>query len=391
MSIERAAFWLKKIVALPAPDAPVRILNVCGGHERAIAHAGLRTAIPSWLKLIPGPGCPICVCPESDISLAIRIAFEPDTIIVSFGDMLRVPVSQPDNFSALNYSGKEISSISSLNHAKAVGADIRPIASPMDALRIAKQNPHKHTVFFAAGFETTMAPVAALALQHLNALLPANLSFLISGRRTWPIVKMLLSEKGEASIDGIVAPGHVATIMGADEWQFIPREFGLPAAIAGFSAEGILHACFSILYQQQQHRYCVDNCYPAAVNPEGNLTAQSVLDQCFSVEQALWRGIGMVEQSGFRLKPSFSGIDARVRFNALSDSNQSSDQSSNQYSDQCNKRECRCADIVMARRTPNQCRLFNKSCNPQHPFGPCMVSEEGACQIWWQTGAIHNP
>ena len=207
--------WLERIHGLPL-DATVRVMNVCGGHERSISMAGLRGALPKQVELIPGPGCPVCVCPEEDIYSAIQIALNEDVILVAFGDMLRVPVNAPKKDPR------------SLEQAKAAGADIRPIASPADAVRIARAHPGRRVVFFAAGFETTTAPVAAMADEGM----PDNLLLLMSGRLTWPAVAMLL-DSGSPGFDCLIAPGHVATIMGPEEWQFVVDKHGLPAVPRG--------------------------------------------------------------------------------------------------------------------------------------------------------------
>ena len=195
--------WLAKIRALPL-QRRVRIMNVCGGHERSITMAGLRSVLPKSVELIAGPGCPVCVCPEEDVYQAIQLALHAGVILVAFGDMLRVPVNVPKG------------EVRSLEQAKAGGADVRPIASPREAVKIAQENPGREVVFFAAGFETTTAPVAAMLLEGV----PDNLLLLLSGRLTWPAVSMLL-DSGEAGFDALVAPGHVATVMGPEEWTFV--------------------------------------------------------------------------------------------------------------------------------------------------------------------------
>ena len=195
--------WLQRIRRL-ALSGPVKIMNVCGGHERSIAQAGLRSLLPEGVELIPGPGCPVCVCPEEDVYAAIRIALDHDVVLATFGDMLRVPANV----------GK--GEIRSLEQAKAAGADVRPIASPLEAVAIADAEPGRTVVFFAAGFETTMAPVAAMVSERL----PKNLLLLLSGRRTWPAVAMLLAS-GPPGFDALIAPGHVSTVMGPEEWDFV--------------------------------------------------------------------------------------------------------------------------------------------------------------------------
>ncbi len=366
--------WLDRIKRFTAPQTPFNLLNVCGGHERSISQAGLRSILPDWLKLIPGPGCPVCVCPEADIALAMTIALKEPVTLLAFGDMLRVPV----NSAAL--AGLLPKHIRSLENAKAEGADIRPIASPLDVKAIAKQSPNKKIVFFAAGFETTMAPVAALISETFQGSLPNNISFLISGRRTWPAVKQLLDDPRSAPIHGMVAPGHVATVMGAKEWQFIPRDYQLPCAIAGFHSESLLEAFYSVLQQTEIKSPALQNCYPQAVETEGNKLAQQILKQCFRVCEARWRGIGTIEQSGYRLAPELQAVDAHQQFSEHTQAIQDA------FSRDDMPKSCRCADVVMARLLPDQCPLYGKSCVPREPVGPCMVSDEGACRIWWNAG-----
>ncbi|MBT8041353.1 MAG: hydrogenase formation protein HypD, partial [Gammaproteobacteria bacterium] len=222
--------WLARIRALPLPGT-IRVMNVCGGHERSITMAGLRGALPDQVELIPGPGCPVCVCPEEDLYAAIQLARRQDVIVAAFGDMLRVPCNAPK------------SEPRSLEQARAAGGDVRPLSSPEEVLPIARDNPGHEVVFFAAGFETTVAPVAALVAQGLEADLPSNLSILLSGRLTWPAVAMLL-DSGTPGFDALIAPGHVSTVMGPEEWEFVVDRHNIPAAIAGFRPDTMLAAMY---------------------------------------------------------------------------------------------------------------------------------------------------
>ena len=244
--------WLENIRALPLTRR-VRIMNVCGGHERSITMAGLRGALPQNVELIPGPGCPVCVCPEEDVYHAIQLALHAGVILVAFGDMLRVPVNVPK------------SEPRSLEQAKASGADIRPISSPQEAVRIARENPERQVVFFVAGFETTTAPVAAMLLEGI----PDNLFLLLSCRLTWPAVAMLL-ESEKPGFDALIAPGHVATVMGPEEWAFVVEQHAIPAAVAGFAPVSLLAAIYSVLRQLLEDECFLDNCYPEVVRPGGN-------------------------------------------------------------------------------------------------------------------------
>ena len=360
MTTLSAKDWLARIRALPLPDK-VRIMNVCGGHERAITMAGLRGALPAQIELIPGPGCPVCICPEEDVYQAIRLALDEDLILAAFGDMLRVPV---------NVAKGEIRS---LDQAHAAGADVRPVASPVEVLRIALDNPDRQVVFFAAGFETTTAPVAALLAQGI----PENLSLLLSGRLTWPAVSMLL-DSDDCRFDALVAPGHVATVMGPEEWRFVAQRHRMPTAVAGFTPESLLAAFYSVLRQRLDERPFLDNCYPELVRPGGNPTARAQLGEVMQVVDANWRGIGVIPGSGFALQPAFEAHDARRRFP--------------EHNDPARRRVgemppgCDCARVVLGRIYPDQCRLYGSGCTPRNPVGPCMVSDEGACRIWWSGG-----
>lgn len=349
--------WLQQIRALPLPEK-VRIMNVCGGHERSITHAGLRSALPGNIELIPGPGCPVCVCPEEDVFEAIQIALNEDVILVAFGDMLRVPV---------NVKKREARS---LEQARARGADIRPVASPTEVVQIARDHPDRNVVFFAAGFETTTAPVAAMLAEGA----PENLLLLLSGRLTWPAVAMLLDSE-DPGFDCLVAPGHVATVMGSEEWRFVVEQHRLPAAVAGFNNESLLAAFYSTLRQMLECKPFLDNCYPELVSEQGNRHAKQHLYQVMEVTDANWRGIGTIPQSGFGLRTAYQQHDARRKYTG--------------YQDDARKRAgemppgCDCARVVLGKIYPTECKLYGAACTPRNPIGPCMVSDEGACRIWW--------
>ncbi|KPK37340.1 MAG: hydrogenase assembly protein HupF [Gammaproteobacteria bacterium SG8_47] len=356
-----ARTWLQRIQRLPLPER-VRIMNVCGGHERAITMSGLRGALPPQVELIPGPGCPVCICPEEDIYEAIQLALNEEVTLVAFGDMLRVPV---------NVSKREIRS---LEHAKAAGADIRPIASPAEAVSIAHSNPARPVVFFAAGFETTTAPVAAMLAEGA----PDNLFVLLSGRLTWPAVALLL-DSAEPGFDALVAPGHVSTVMGPEEWAFVCDKHRIPAAVAGFHPESLLAAFYSALRQLIENRPFLDNCYPEVVKPGGNAAAKTFLTQTMDVVDANWRGIGTIPNSGYALAAAYAAHDARQHLPS--------------YADEARKRAgqmppgCDCARVVLGKIYPTECKLYGTACTPRTPVGPCMVSDEGACRIWWSGGA----
>lgn len=352
--------WLERVRSLRLRGR-VRVMNVCGGHERSISMAGLRSALPQDIELIPGPGCPVCVCPEEDVYAAIQLALRKDVILVAFGDMLRVPA---------NVSKREPRS---LEQARAAGGDVRPIASPREAVKIANANPEREVVFFAAGFETTTAPVAGLIAEGL----PPNLSLLLSGRLTWPAVAKLLDSE-EAGFDALIAPGHVSTVMGPEEWSFVPEIHGIPAAVAGFEADSLLAALYSVLRQYLEGKVFLDNCYKNVAKPGGNPTARRLIDQSLDIVDANWRGIGIIPRSGFALKPELEHFDAVRRFQL------DMDRTRKRAGEM--PRGCDCARVVLGKIYPNQCLLYGKACTPRNPVGPCMVSDEGACRIWWSSG-----
>lgn len=352
--------WLERVRALKL-SRRYKVMNVCGGHERTIAMTGLRKALPDEIELISGPGCPVCICPEEIVYQAIQLAVSERVILAAFGDMLRVPV---------NGRKREIRT---LEQARAAGADIVPVASPLQVVRVAQQNPDRSVVFFAAGFETTTAPVAAMLAEGV----PDNLSVLLAGRRTWPAVAMLL-QSGAPGFDAIVAPGHVSTVMGPEEWAFVPEQHGIPTAVGGFTAESLLAALYSVLRQLVEGRCFLDNCYPEVVRPGGNRRARRELQATMDVVDANWRGIGIIPASGYALRQEFAAHDAAWLYPS--------------FDDAMRKRAgqmppgCDCARVVLGRVYPDQCVLYGGACTPLTPIGPCMVSDEGACRIWWSSG-----
>lgn len=352
---------VRTLCELPLPR-PLRTLNVCGGHERTIAGAGLRPVLAGQFNLIPGPGCPVCICPEEDIAAAIYLAQHYDLTLAAFGDMLRVPIVRQDENVA-----------NSLAMARSDGADVRPIASPVEVINLAKSLAPRPVVFFAVGFETTMAPVAAMTCQSM----PRNLSLLVAGRRTWPIVQHLLRSE-RSNIDALIAPGHVATIIGADEWRECAQVYDIPTAVAGFKPQHILTALGVVASQFLQRKAELANVYPEAVHPSGNAHARDVLARTFNVVSAQWRGIGTIPDSGYELKSHLQKHDARHVFSiptlALPRAGKM-------------PAHCACAQVVLGKCLPTDCPSFGVVCKPEHPLGPCMVSDEGACRIWWSSNS----
>lgn len=352
--------WLERIRALPLTET-IKVMNVCGGHERTVTMSGMRTALPEKVKIIPGPGCPVCVCPEEDIYAAIQLALHADVILATYGDMLRAPVNAPK------------SEPRNLEQARGAGGDVRPVASPLEAPKIAMENPDRQVVFFAPGFETTTAPTAGLLAQGI----PDNLSILLSGRLTWPAVALLL-DSGTPGFDALVAPGHVSAVAGPEDWAFVVEKHALPAAVAGFTPESLLAAIYSTLRQVIEGRAFLDNCYPEVVKKGGNRRAQALMEETMTVVAAPWRGVGSIPASGYALKEAYAAHDARRLWPDFF------------TGERRFKGEmppgCDCAEVVMGRKLPVDCRLYGEPCVPRSPIGPCMVSDEGACRIWWAGG-----
>jgi hydrogenase expression/formation protein HypD len=334
-----------------APSKSVKIVHVCGTHEAAIAEYGLRSLLPEGVKVYEGPGCPVCVTSTVDINLAVMLALEEEVVLCTFGDMLRVP-------------GTELT----LEEARAQGADIRVVLSAADAVRIARESPEKEVVFFAVGFETTAPGTAAVLLETP----PENFSVLCSHKLIPPALEALLSENTE--VDGFLAPGHVSTIIGSDAYRDLVEQFRVPVVVGGFEPLDILYALALILRQLRAGRAAVENAYPRAVRPGGNIRAKELMERAFQVVDAAWRGIGVIPASGLGIRDELARFDARNRFGIEAEAGEEEPPG------------CRCPEVIMAKAVPTDCPLFGTACTPLSPVGPCMVGVEGACSIWYRYG-----
>ncbi|MBI5893331.1 MAG: hydrogenase formation protein HypD [Deltaproteobacteria bacterium] len=357
---------LAHAIACEAPAHNIKIMHVCGTHENAISKAGLRGLLPENVEVIAGPGCPVCVCPDADINLAIEIAVKHKAILATFGDMMRVP-----------------STNGSLQDAKANGADVRAVYSPFDALKIAMGNPEKEVVFFAVGFETTACGVAALIQKGA----PENLSILASHRLIPPSMEFLLGV-GDLHIDGFLVPGHVTTVMGLKEYKIFPEAYRMPTVTAGFEPVDILLGILKILRQINKGAAQCENAYQRAVEPEGNLKAQKAIADVFDVAPAYWRGIGRIPRSGLALKERYSRYDARCRLNPpVSPFNKGGQKGDFTKGGELDINPgCSCHLIMIGKIKPTECPMFGKGCLPEKPYGPCMVSMDGTCRIWHRYG-----
>jgi len=327
---------------------PVRLMEVCGTHTMAIAKAGIKRMLPPWVKLCSGPGCPVCVTPPEVMDAVLRLSGHPDVILATYGDMIRVPGSVPGDH---------------LIRRRAAGAKVEVVYSPMEAVALA-QKTEKQVVFLGVGFETTAPGTAATILAAKEAGVH-NFSVYSMLKRVKPALLALWDDPG-FQIDGLLCPGHVATILGEAGFRFLPEELHLPSVISGFEPEDILESVLLLLRQIRKGSPRLENTYTRAVLPEGNPLAVRMMESVFTPRDDLWRGLGEIPQSGLALRAEFAEYDAEKRFDlTLKPVTQNT--------------ACRCGEVIRGKINPEQCPLFGKRCRPEDPVGPCMVSGEGAC------------
>ena len=333
---------------------PMTFMEFCGGHTHAILRHGIRQLLPETVEMRSGPGCPVCVTSAGDLDRAIALAGVPGAILATFGDMIRVPGSHR-----------------SLQEAKAAGADVRVVYSTLDALQIARENPARPVLFLGVGFETT-APTVAAAILQAEAEGIANFYVYSVHKLTPPATRAIL-DAGEVRLSGILGPGHVTTIIGADAWEFLPRDYGLSCAIAGFEPLDILRAIEALVHRAVEGEPAVDNAYGRSVRAEGNRVALDTMDRVFEVGPADWRGLGVVPASGLHLRPAYARFDAARAFPV-------------EVAPAQEPKGCRCGEVLRGVVLPTECRLFRRACTPLRPVGPCMVSAEGACAAYYAYG-----
>ncbi len=336
-------------------EGPIKIMEVCGTHTMAIAKHALKQVLPEKIVLISGPGCPVCVTHQEDLEAALGLAGNPECLLATYGDMLRVP----------GYS-------SSLLEERARGASVQVITSAMEALELAKSNGSKKTVFLGIGFETT-APATAAALIRAKKEKISNFFVHSLHKRVPPVLRFLASRE-DLRIRGFLLPGHVATILGEEPFTFLGKEFSLASAVAGFEQEDILLGIAALLRQMNRKEYPLQNVYSRSVRSRGNPEARRLMDEVFEPSRALWRGLGALEESGLSLRKEFRDFDAAPML-----PNPSAAPREKVFSD-----ACRCGDVLMGRISPKGCPLFGKGCTPLRPLGPCMVSGEGSCAAAWR-------
>ncbi len=339
-------------------DRPVTVMHVCGTHEHAIGRAGIRAVLPKGLRLVAGPGCPVCVCPARDIDLAVAAARVDDVTVTTFGDMFRVP-----------------STTSSLEEEKASGGDVRVAYSPLDAVEFARKHPERRVIFIAVGFETTAAPIAASLLAG-----PPENFFVLPSLRIIPPALTFLLEGGAGPVEGFILPGHVSTVIGVDGYRFLDEKFHVPGVIAGFEPVDVLRAVRELLAQiGGEKKSSVVNLYRRVVNEEGNRKAQDAIAKVFRVDDVEWRGIGTIPNSGLVLRSEFERLDA-VKHLGLTVDTEPVDI----------RPGCLCHKVILGESEPEECKLFGEACTPRRPHGPCMVSSEGTCRARYQYRPVNQ-
>jgi hydrogenase expression/formation protein HypD len=334
-----------------AATKPWVLMEICGGQTHTIMRYGLDELLPPNVELVHGPGCPVCVTPLETIDKAIALALRSDVILVSYGDMLRVPGSNSDLF-----------------RAKAQGADVRIAYSPVEALKIAKANPDRKVVFLAIGFETT-APANAMAAWQASREGLVNFSMLVSHVLVPPAIRALLASR-ENRVQGFIAPGHVCTVMGYQEYESLVEGFGIPIVVGGFEPVDLLEAILMLVKQLESGEMRVENQYVRSVTYQGNQPAQQILKEVFEIADQKWRGIGMIPGSGLRLRPEYAAYDAEHLFDL-------------QLITADEPAECISAQVLQGLKKPTDCAAFAVRCTPENPLGAPMVSSEGACAAYY--------
>ena len=344
-----------EIVAAVDPARHYQLMEVCGGHTHSIYRYGVDDLLPENVELVHGPGCPVCVIPMGRVDDGIAIARNDGVIFTCFGDMMRVPGSEQ-----------------SLLEAKAEGADVRMVYSPLDALRIAKANPDRDVVFFAIGFETT-APSTALTMKRAKAEGISNFFCMCNHVTIVPPLRALL-DSPDLRLDGFIGPGHVSTVVGARPFEFIPADYGRPVVISGFEPLDILQTVLMIVRQLGEGRCEVENQYTRVVPYEGNLRALEVMSEVFELRSHFeWRGLGFISQSALKLSDAYADFDAEQRYAVpgvrVAD-----------------PKACQCGEVLKGVIKPWECKVFGTACTPEHAIGTCMVSPEGACAAYYNYG-----
>ncbi|BCN60854.1 hydrogenase formation protein HypD [Rhodococcus hoagii] len=354
-----AARALVRSITELAGDDEFKFMEVCGGHTHTIYRHGIEHLLPRSVELVHGPGCPVCVIPMGRVDDAMYLAEQPNVIFTTFGDMMRVPGSRGN-----------------LIEAKARGADVRFVYSPLDALKIAVDNPDKQVVFFAVGFETT-APSTAVTLVRARQTGVTNFSIFCNHVTIVPPIKAIL-ESPDLRLSGFLGPGHVSTVVGLRPYRFVPEVYGKPMVVAGFEPLDILASVHMLLQQIRDGRCEVENQYIRVVRPEGNTQALKLMSETFALRPHFeWRGLGFISQSALKIHPDYAEFDAEERFSMpgvrVAD-----------------PKACQCGEVLKGVIKPWECKVFGTACTPETPIGTCMVSPEGACAAYYNFGRLHR-
>ena len=331
---------------------PVRMMESCGGHPVSVFRHGLRQLMPGNVTLVSGPGCPVCVTANADLDKAIAFAQVEDAIVTTFGDMFKVPGSRQ-----------------SLQQVKAEGADIRMVYSTLDALALARDSPTRPVIFLGIGFETTAPTVAASVVAAKEQGLSNY--FVHSMHKVCPPILEAILSSGTVNLQGLICPGHVAAITGAKMFQPVAERWGIPCVVAGFEPVDLLQAVDMLVAQVEAGESRVEIAYRRGVTWDGNVHAQRLLDRVFEPAPADWRGVGVVPDSGLRLREEFAAYDAETAFEI-------------DPGPTVEAKGCICGDVLLGNATPADCKLFRTVCTPETPVGPCMVSSEGSCSAWYK-------
>lgn len=334
---------------------PLNLMEVCGTHTVAIFRHGIRDIISKGINLLSGPGCPVCVTPIKDVDTAIAISRLDRVVLSTFGDMMRVPGSKQ-----------------SLYSARAEGANIKVVYSPIDALKLASENKNINVVFFATGFETTSPSIAGTLLEAERS--EVDNFYIYSAHKVVPPALKALLDSDDLRVDGFILPGHVSTIIGTRPYRFIAADYRIPSVVTGFEAEDILQGIVMLIEQIASGRAEVEIQYKRVVREEGNQKAVSLMNEYFELCDANWRGLGTIPGSGLRLKDSFNRWDAKKAFNI-------------EIPDSREPKSCLCGQVLRGVKIPTDCSLFGKTCTPEHPVGACMVSTEGTCAAYYKYSA----
>lgn len=347
----RLAKGLIDSIEAMAPDAAT-LMEVCGTHTVAIARNGIRALMPEGVRLASGPGCPVCVTSNHDIDKVIALARVPEVIITTFGDMTRVPGSS-----------------SSLLAEQAAGRDVRIVYSPLDALKIAEENPDREVVFVGVGFETT-TPLVAMVIKRAQAAGLKNFS-VYGAHKNMPGALEAIINDPELKVDALILPGHVSTIIGMEPYRFLAEKYGIPGVITGFEPVDVLQGIAMIMRQLKEGRAEIEIAYARGVMAEGNPHALAAIDEVFETCTAMWRGLGEIPGSGYRIREEYAEFDAMLRFAPV-------------VEETVEHKGCRCGDVLRGIMAPSECALFRKVCTPENPVGPCMVSGEGSCAAYYR-------